>query len=92
MRGVQWIAAMLVRWEERTLTQILKALGLESRWRVLERFTESGAWDRAAVDRQTWRLFEEDAVKATERALRLSTGLIDDVSGRGVRALRSALC
>jgi hypothetical protein len=88
VRGVQWIVGMVVRWEEHTLTQILKALGLESRWRVLERFAESGAWDRAAVDRQTWRLFEEDAVKATERAPRLSTGLIDDVSGRGVRALK----
>ena len=51
---------MVLCWEEHTLTQILTALGLESRWRVLEHFAEYGAWDRDAVERQTLRLLERE--------------------------------
>jgi hypothetical protein len=51
---------MVLCWEEHTLTQILTALGLEARWRVLEYFAEYGAWDRAAVERQTLRLIEQE--------------------------------
>ena len=38
----------------------MTALGLESRWRVLEHFAEYGAWDREAVERQTLRLIEQE--------------------------------
>lgn len=47
-------------WEEHTITQILTALDLEGRWRVLEHFAEYGAWDRDAVERQTLRLIEQE--------------------------------
>jgi DDE superfamily endonuclease len=60
VRFVQWVTGMVLCWEEHTLTQILTALGLESRWRVLEHFAEYGAWDRDAVERQTLRLLEEE--------------------------------
>jgi DDE superfamily endonuclease len=60
VRFVQWVTGMVLCWEEHTLTQILTALGLESRWRVLEHFAEYGAWDRAAVERQTLRLIEQE--------------------------------
>jgi hypothetical protein len=51
---------MVLCWEEHTITQILTALGLELRWRVLEHFAEYGAWDREAVERQTLRLIEQE--------------------------------
>jgi hypothetical protein len=57
---VQWVTGMVLCWEEHTLTQILTALGLEARWRVLEHFAEYGAWDREAVERQTLRLIEQE--------------------------------
>jgi hypothetical protein len=60
VRFVQWVTGMVLGWEEHTLTQILTALGLESRWRVLEGFAEYGAWDREAVERQTVRLLEPE--------------------------------
>jgi DDE superfamily endonuclease len=60
VRFAQWITGMILCWEEHTLTQILTALGLESRWRVLEHFAEYGAWDREAVERQTLRLIEQE--------------------------------
>jgi DDE superfamily endonuclease len=60
VRFVQWVTGMVLCWEEHTLTQILTALGLESRWRVLEHFAEYGAWDREAVERQTMRLIEQE--------------------------------
>lgn len=60
VRFVQWMTGMVLCWEEHTLTQILTALGLESRWRVLEHFAEYGAWDREAVERQTLRLIEQE--------------------------------
>jgi hypothetical protein len=60
VRFVQWVTGMVLCWEEHTITQILTALGLESRWRVLERFAEYGAWDREAVERQTLRLLEQE--------------------------------
>jgi DDE superfamily endonuclease len=60
VRFVQWVTGMVLCWEEHTLTQILTALGLEARWRVLEHFAASGAWDREAVERQTLRLIEQE--------------------------------
>lgn len=60
VRFVQWVTGTVLCWEEHTLTQILTALGLESRWRVLERFAAYGAWDREAVERQTFRLIEQE--------------------------------
>jgi DDE superfamily endonuclease len=60
VRFVQWVTGMVWCWEEHTITQILTALGLESRWRVLEHFAEYGAWDREAVERQTLRLIEQE--------------------------------
>jgi hypothetical protein len=60
VRFVQWITGMVLCWEEHTITQILTALGLESRWRVLEHFAEYGAWDRDAVERHTRQLIERE--------------------------------
>ena len=59
IRFVQWVTGMVLCWEEHTMTQLLMALGLESRWRVLEHFAEYGAWDREAVERHTLRLLEQ---------------------------------
>jgi DDE superfamily endonuclease len=47
---------MVLCWEEHTLTRILTALGLESRWRVLEHFAAYGTWDREVVERHLLRL------------------------------------
>lgn len=60
VRFVQWVTGMVLCWEEHTMTQLLTALGLESRWRVLEHFAEYGAWDREAVERQLLRLLEQE--------------------------------
>jgi hypothetical protein len=60
VRFVQWVTGMVLCWEEHTLTQILTALGLECRWRVLEHFAAYGAWDRAAVERHMLRLIEQE--------------------------------
>jgi hypothetical protein len=60
VRFVQWATGMVLCWEEHTLTQILTALGLEARWRVLEHFAEYGAWDRETVERQTLCLIEQE--------------------------------
>jgi hypothetical protein len=60
IRFAQWVTGMVLCWEEHTLTQILTALGLESRWRVLEHFAEYGAWDPEAVERQMLRLIEQE--------------------------------
>jgi hypothetical protein len=60
VRCVQWVPGMVLRWEEHTITQILTALGLESRWRVLEHVAEHGAWDPEAVERQTQRPIEKE--------------------------------
>jgi DDE superfamily endonuclease len=60
VRFVQWVTGMVLCWEEHTLTQIVTALGLESRWRVLEHFAEYGAWEREVVERQTLRLIEQE--------------------------------
>jgi hypothetical protein len=60
VRFVQWVSGMVLCWEEHTLTQVLMAIGLETRWRVLEHFAESGAWDRQAVERHTLRLIEQE--------------------------------
>jgi DDE superfamily endonuclease len=60
VRFVQWVTGMVLCWEEHTLTQILTALGLESRWRVLEHFAEYGAWDPEAVGRHMLRVIEQE--------------------------------
>jgi DDE superfamily endonuclease len=60
VRFVQWVTGMVLCWEEHTITQILTALGLESRWRVLEHFAARGAWDREAVERRTQQLIEQE--------------------------------
>lgn len=60
VRFVQWVTGTVLCWEEHTITQILIALDLESRWRVLEHFAEYGAWDRIAVERQALRLIEQE--------------------------------
>jgi DDE superfamily endonuclease len=60
VRFVQWVTGMVLCWEEHTITQILTALGLESRWRVLEHFAAYGAWNREAVERQTLQLIERE--------------------------------
>jgi DDE superfamily endonuclease len=57
---VAWVTGMVLCGAEQTITQILTALGLESRWRVLEHFAEYEAWDRQAVERQTLRLFAQE--------------------------------
>ncbi len=51
---------MVLCWEDDALTQILTALGLEARWRVLAPFAEYGAWDREAIERPTLRLLEQE--------------------------------
>jgi hypothetical protein len=51
---------MVLGWEEHTITQILSSLGLESRWRVLERFAEYGAWDQEAIEQCMLRLIEQE--------------------------------
>jgi hypothetical protein len=55
-----WVTGMVLCWEEPTMTQLLTALGLESRWRVLEHVAEYGAWDREAVERPMLRLLEQE--------------------------------
>jgi hypothetical protein len=59
VRFVPWITGIVLGWEEQTLTQLLTALGLASRWRVLAHFAEYGAWDHAAVERHTLWLIEQ---------------------------------
>jgi DDE superfamily endonuclease len=59
VRFVQWVTGMVLCWEEHTLTPIVTALGLESRWCVLEHFAEYGAWEREAVERHTLRVIEQ---------------------------------
>jgi DDE superfamily endonuclease len=60
VRFVPWVTGMVLCWEEHTVTQIVTALDLESRWRALEHFAEYGAWDREAVERQTLRWIEQE--------------------------------
>jgi hypothetical protein len=60
VRFVPWVTGMVLCGAEQTITQILTALGLESRGRVLEHFAEYEAWDRQAVERQTLRLFAQE--------------------------------
>ena len=55
VRFSQWVTGMVLGNEEHTITQILTAMGLESRWRVMEAFAEYGSWDRDAVERQLLR-------------------------------------
>lgn len=57
---VQWVTSMVLGWEEHTITQLLTAVGLEARWRVLEHFAAYGAWDREAVERHTLRLIAQE--------------------------------
>jgi hypothetical protein len=59
-RFVQWVPGLVLCGEEQTLPQILTALGLESRWRVLEHCAAYGAWDREASARYTRRWLEQE--------------------------------
>jgi DDE superfamily endonuclease len=59
VRFMQWVTGTVLCWEEHTITQILTAMGLESRWRVLESFAEYGAFDCQAVERLTIQVIEE---------------------------------
>jgi DDE superfamily endonuclease len=59
VRFMQWVTGTVLCWEEHTITQILTAMGLESRWRVLESFAEYGAFDCEAVERLTIQVIEE---------------------------------
>lgn len=59
VRFVQWVTGTVLCWEEHTITQILTAMGLESRWRALESFAEYGAFDCVAVERLTIQVVEE---------------------------------
>lgn len=58
VRFVEWVTGTVLCPEEHTITQILTALGLESRWRVIEHFAEYGSWHRADVERCLMRLVE----------------------------------
>ncbi len=60
VRFVQWLTGTVLCWEEHTITQILTAMDLDSRWRVLEHFAEYGAFDCQAVERHTLQLIEEE--------------------------------
>jgi hypothetical protein len=60
VRFVQWVMGMVLCWEEHTITQLLTALGLESRWRVLEHFAEYRAWDCEAVERQLLQVLKHE--------------------------------
>jgi hypothetical protein len=60
VRVVPWVTGMVRCDEEQTITPLLTALGLEARWRVRAHVAESGAWDCAAVARQTLRLLEQE--------------------------------
>jgi hypothetical protein len=59
-RFVPWVTGMVQCWDEHTLTQLLTALGLEARWRVLAHVAEYSAWAREAMERQTRRLIEQE--------------------------------
>ena len=60
VRFMQWATGMVLCWGEHTITQILTSMGLESRWRVLERFAEYGAFDCVAIERLTMQVIEEE--------------------------------
>jgi hypothetical protein len=60
VRFVQGVTGMVLGWEEQPSTQILSSLGLESRWRVLERLAEYGAWDQEAIEQCMLRLIEQE--------------------------------
>lgn len=60
VRFAQWVTGTVLAWEEHTITQLLTALDLEDRWRVLERFAEYGAFCQQAVEEQTRRLIETE--------------------------------
>lgn len=60
VRFVPWVTGMGLGWEAHPRTQLLTALGLEARWRVLEHVAADGAWDRDAVERHTLRLLEQE--------------------------------
>ena len=64
VRFTQWVTGTVLCGEEHTVTQILVATGLASRWRPMEHFVEYGAWDRAAVEQVTRQLIEQQAGSA----------------------------
>lgn len=60
VRFAQWLTGMVLCAEEHTITQILTALDLASRWRVLESFAEYGAFDCVAIERLTIGIIEAE--------------------------------
>lgn len=60
VRFVQWVPGMVLCGEGHTITQILTALGLEARGRVLEHFAAYGAWPREEVERRAMRVVEQE--------------------------------
>jgi hypothetical protein len=58
-RFVPWVTGMVRGWAAHPLTQILTALGRESRWRALEHVAADGAWAREAVERHLRRLIAQ---------------------------------
>jgi len=59
VRVVQWVTGMVLYLQAPMITQMLTALDLELRWRVLEHSAVCGAWARHAVERHTQRLIEQ---------------------------------
>jgi hypothetical protein len=60
VRLIPWVTGMVLCWKEHTRTPILTALGLEARWRVLERLAAYAAWDHEDVERQTIRVLAQE--------------------------------
>lgn len=60
VRFSQWVTGLVLCPEEHTITQILIALGIEDRWRVMESFAEYGSWNQEEVERQLIRVVEDE--------------------------------
>jgi len=60
VRFAQWVTGLVLCPEEHTVTQILTALGLEDRWRVMESFVEYGSWDQRGVERSLMQAVEDE--------------------------------
>jgi len=59
-RFAQWVTGTVLAWEEHTITQILTALDMEDRWRVVEHFAEYGAFRRQDIEQRTRQLIEAE--------------------------------
>ena len=60
VRFVQWVTGLVLCDEDHFLTRAVRAIGLKSQWRALERFAEYGSWNRNAVEQETIRLIERE--------------------------------